>query len=323
MNNLNDEILALREENRKLKDRIQSLQNLSGMQNNYLLISGLYLNIFNASRNSTNMLDLFRTIHGIMQQIISAKNFFIALYDKERDIITFPYFIDEQDSPFSIIGASNSNSLTATVIRDKKTLFADREYLVKRFIENDNEPIGTLPQMWVGIPLIISGEVIGVVGFQSYDNPNIYTREEFNLLESASAFIAIAIEQKIFTERSEKDRRNYDYMFNEMLNGYALHEVITDPHGTPIDYRFLQVNKAYEDITGLKGNEIIGKTVKEIIPDVEDIWIKNFGTVALKGEPIRFADYNKALNKYFEVAAYAPEYGKFAVIVNEIKKLAQ
>ena len=95
-----------------------------------------------------------------------------------------------------------------------------------------------------------------------------------------------------------------------MLNGFALHEIICDHKNNPINYKFLEVNPAFEKMTGLKARKIIGKTVLEVLPETEPYWIDTYGKVSLNREPIRFENYSKELEKYFEVLAYSPKKGK-------------
>lgn len=106
---------------------------------------------------------------------------------------------------------------------------------------------------------------------------------------------------------------NYRNLFDNMLNAFALHEIICDAAGTPVDYRFLSVNPAFERLTRLTANAVIGKTVLEIMPATESYWIETYGEVALSGEPRSFINYSRELSRYFEVEAYCPQIGKFAV----------
>lgn len=121
---------------------------------------------------------------------------------------------------------------------------------------------------------------------------------------------------------AEKIAFQYQLLFSSMLDGFALHEIILDDNGIPTDYRFIQINNAFEKMTGLDKN-IIGKTVKEILPNTEDLWIKNYGEVALTGKIIQFENYSQALNKYFEVCAFCPEPGKFACVFRDITERKQ
>ncbi len=103
-----------------------------------------------------------------------------------------------------------------------------------------------------------------------------------------------------------------------MLDGFALHEIICDPSGKPIDYRFLAVNPAFERMTGLKAEDVVGHTVLEALPGKETYWIETYGKVALSGEPILFEDYTAVFGKYFEVTAFRPAPGRFACIFQDI-----
>jgi len=119
---------------------------------------------------------------------------------------------------------------------------------------------------------------------------------------------------------TERKRAEQDYrtLFHEMLDGFALHEIICDRDGTPSDYRFLRVNPAFERMTGLKGEDIVGRTVLEVMPDTERHWIETYGKVALTGEPAFFENYSAELKKHFEVTAFRPVPNQFACIFADI-----
>ena len=111
--------------------------------------------------------------------------------------------------------------------------------------------------------------------------------------------------------------RNYQNLFEKMLDGFALHEIICDSSGNPVDYRFLSANPAFEKLTGLKAADLLGRTVLEIMPDTEKHWIETYGQVALTGEPITFENYSQELDKHFEVTAYRPAKNQFACIFQD------
>ncbi len=111
---------------------------------------------------------------------------------------------------------------------------------------------------------------------------------------------------------------NYQVLFREMLSGFAHHEIICDATGKPVDYRFLAVNPAFETLTGLRAENIVGRTVREILPETEPEWIARFGRVALTGKAERFDSYSQEIGKWFSVNAYCPERGHFACIFEDI-----
>ncbi len=127
--------------------------------------------------------------------------------------------------------------------------------------------------------------------------------------------------QDVTAER--RARQNYQLLFHEMVDAFALHEIICDETGTPVDYRFLTVNPAFERMTGLKAEDIQGRTVLEVLPDTESYWIENYGKVAQTGEPMKFSNYAISTGKYFEISAYQPAPNQFACTFSDITKRIQ
>jgi nitrogen fixation negative regulator NifL len=108
-----------------------------------------------------------------------------------------------------------------------------------------------------------------------------------------------------------------------MTEGFAIHELIYDDHGAPCDYRFLDINPAFERLTGLKREQVVGKSYHEVLPDEDDSWVNSYGKVVLTGEPVEFENYSPSLNKYYEVFAYRYAANQFAVIFLDITERKQ
>lgn len=133
-----------------------------------------------------------------------------------------------------------------------------------------------------------------------------------------------ALEMALFKHTAEhtlrQSEQQFRQLFEEMLNGFALHEVIVDENGRPCDYRFLQVNPAFEKMTGLTRGELVGKRVRQCLPSVEPFWIDIFGEVALNQKSVRFENYSADLKKFFHVAAYSPQKGQVAAVFEDVTK---
>jgi PAS domain S-box-containing protein len=132
------------------------------------------------------------------------------------------------------------------------------------------------------------------------------------------------IEQRIINEENLRRSENkYRQLFSTMQTGFALHEIICDDKNNPEDYLFLEVNPAYEIMTGLKAENIVGKTVKEIFPIVESYWIETYSQVALTGKPAKIERYSQEVGRYFDIVAYRPQHGQFATIITDITEKKQ
>jgi hypothetical protein len=125
-------------------------------------------------------------------------------------------------------------------------------------------------------------------------------------------------ERKHAEEELRKKEEKYRQLFENITTGFALHEIILNEKGVPYDYRFLEINPTFEQLTGLKAKDLIGKRALEVLPNTESYWIETYGKVALTGEPIIFENYSVELNRYYQVNSYAPEKGKFATIFLDI-----
>jgi len=128
-------------------------------------------------------------------------------------------------------------------------------------------------------------------------------------------------EYKDILSSLEYSENKYRSLFNNMINGFALHKIILDTNGNPIDYIYLDVNRAFEYMTGLEKEAIIAKKVTEVLPGIEKEsanWIEKFGAVTLSGKGTTFDEYCEVLGKWFSVSAYSHDENCFATIFKDI-----
>ncbi len=118
---------------------------------------------------------------------------------------------------------------------------------------------------------------------------------------------------------------NFLDVTKHMIDGYALHEVICDAVGRPVDYRFLKINPAFERLTGFAADRVIGRTLLDVMPQTEPVWLERFGNVALTGQELHCEDYAREIGRYFEIKAYRPQPGRIACVFVDIteRKLAE
>jgi PAS domain S-box-containing protein len=124
----------------------------------------------------------------------------------------------------------------------------------------------------------------------------------------------------IDTTSLKRVRADFEMVFARMIDGFALHEIICDANRKPVDYRFLNVNPAFEKLTGLNAERAIGRTLREILPGAESFWVETYGRVALTGEPAFFEHLSPELDRYFEISAFCPAPGQFACVFVDITK---
>lgn len=145
---------------------------------------------------------------------------------------------------------------------------------------------------------------------------------ENSLKTAAKMIISFLLISTLFTafllKKVYSKSKKYQDLFENMVEGFAVHEMIYDKNGKPFDYRYIDINPYFEKLTGLKRKTTIGRTVKELLAEIEDYWIQSFGEVAKTGEPMFFTNYSKDLDKHFECYAFSPSKNKFAVVFTDV-----
>ncbi len=130
--------------------------------------------------------------------------------------------------------------------------------------------------------------------------------------------------KKIHTALEESEEK-FRLLFTAIDQGLAVHKIITDENGKPIDYIFLDINESYTRLLGVTREMSIGKRIREVMPKVEQYWIDIFGKVALTGEPSYYENFLETTGRYYSTYSYCPKKNYFAVLVNDIteRKLAE
>jgi PAS domain S-box-containing protein len=144
----------------------------------------------------------------------------------------------------------------------------------------------------------------------------------FALVRNAGRWEVIeSSEARTVKDALKRSEEKLQSLFSNMSEGFAYHRVVLNAGGRPCDYLFLEVNDAFERLTGLKGKNIIGKKVTEALPGIEKDpidWIGKYGKVALTGKPLHFESYSEQLKKWYSISAFSPHKGYFAVTFSDI-----
>lgn len=102
----------------------------------------------------------------------------------------------------------------------------------------------------------------------------------------------------------------YKQLIEESPIGYAYHRILCDKNGVPCDYKFIDVNTAFEAIMGIKRCDIIGKKISVILPDIKKSgfnWINFYGDIAINGGKKELEQFSESLKCWFKISVYSPE----------------
>jgi PAS domain S-box-containing protein len=219
-----------------------------------LLNETLY-KISNIIYNSKNLDDLFSKLHQEIKNIIFSENFYIAIYNKETNIISFPYFVDQRDNhaPSKRFG----NGLTEYVLKTKEAKLLTREDIINLSRKGEVEIVGTLSEYWLGVPLL-GDNFSGVLAVQSYDENIKYSEKDKEFLSFVGQQISRLIDRKIFEEK----------MSNQIKRYYSILESLPNPlFAVDNNFKIFFYNDKFLNYMAKHKN--IGTEIKitDIIPD--------------------------------------------------------
>ncbi|GBE18965.1 sensor protein FixL [archaeon BMS3Abin16] len=293
--------------------------------------------------NAGNGLDeVFKTIASGLRTMFGYDSVAIHLLDPEKhELEIMAYSADESDRlgleklvGFSVLGYHvplYTGSLLYEVVEGRKSVITeDIPWILKSYTDKaEFQRLAgaaakiTKARWGMGVPMLAGDEVVGVIGCGS---KTALSDTDAERLASFGAQAVIAIKKQQHFEELRVSEEKYRSLFDNMRNGFAYHQILVDKENRPVDYLFLEVNDAFEEYTGLKREDIIGKQVTEVIPGVVDSepnLIEIYGRVALQGGETRFDFFFKPFNRWYSVSVYSPEKGFFVTLFEDISERKQ
>jgi PAS domain S-box-containing protein len=188
--------------------------------------------------------EFYRFIHRIVGGLMHAENFYIALYEEQSDMLSFPYFVDEEDERPE--RKKLGKGLTEYVLRTGQPLLATPSVFEDLVARGEVQSIGAPSLDWLGVPLIISDKSIGVLVVQTYRENIRYRQTEKDILTFVSQHVAAAIEHK----RSEDQVRQSEARYRSLVQS-AVYGI----YRSTLDGQFLAVNPALIAMLGYESEE--------------------------------------------------------------------
>jgi PAS domain S-box-containing protein len=174
----------------------------------------------------------------------------------------------------------------------------------------------------------IQYEIEGLRGTRRWCEQSAVVLHDLSQPQSTAKVLAVT---RDITGRVEAERRlraseeRYRSLFDTMTEAFALHEIVCDAEGRPVDYRHLDVNRAYEQLLGCPRNEIVGRLRSQQDGPNDQFWIETFGKVALGGQPLCCEYMNPDSKSFWRVKAFQTKPGEFGALFTEItqRRLAE
>ena len=218
-----------------------------------VLQSAVY-QVAQAAERASSLDHLFKSVHEIISSVMPAQNFYISLYDHEKDLVSFPYFVDEVDPTPSEL--KPGKTLTGYVLRTGQSLLCDEATDRALREKGEVEIIGASSAVWLGVPLVVENKTIGVMTVQHYSNPRAYGKPEKQMLEYVSSQVAKAIAHTQAQTALRESEERYRRLVESSPDAIVIH----------VDGKIAFVNDAAVKLGGA-GNtrELVGRNLMDFV----------------------------------------------------------
>ncbi len=203
--------------------------------------------------------EFYAAIHGIVGELMYARNFYVALHDPVSATLSFPYCVDEEDPP--PVTRPLRKGLTELVLRTGEPLLMPDEEFPAILATGEVESVGAPSVDWLGVPLKSRGRTFGVLVVQSYDPRFRYGATEKDVLTFVSQQIAVAIDRKRAQEAVRESEERYRLLFERNLAGV---------YRTTLTGRILECNDALAHMFGYRSRaDLIDRDVRMLYPTAD------------------------------------------------------
>src|SRR6267154_3862870 len=201
------------------------------------LSSALY-RIAEKASAAQDLQQFFASIHSIVDELMCARNFSIAIHDVDSGLLSFPYFVDERDSAPA---SAKPSGLTEYVIRTGEPLLCTPELAKQMQQRGEVKLAGPVPFQWLGVPLKVNTHILGALVLKSYSKNTLFLDRDKEILALVSQQLAAAIDRK----RNEQALRRSEVRYRSLVQ-----TAVYGIYRSSLEGNFLDVNPALIGMLG-------------------------------------------------------------------------
>ncbi|MBN1301099.1 MAG: PAS domain S-box protein [Melioribacteraceae bacterium] len=245
--------------------RVVAVRDITERKRNEKIQSALF-KISEIINEIDDMQSLYENIHNIIRTLMPADNFYISLYEKETDTLTFPYFVDKYDKQPE--PRKFGKGLTEYVLRIDKDMLINAELDLELRDKKETDLLGEPAKIWLGVRLKIKDNVIGAIVLQDYENEKTYGEIEKDILIFVSEQIAMAIDKK----RGEEKLKKYSDELKELVASKdKFFSIVAHDLKSPFSALL-----GYSEVIANEYQEMSKQELKEFAVNMNDVAKKTF-----------------------------------------------
>jgi len=243
--------------------------------------------------------EIYPTIVHELSKIWDTNNFFIALYDKTSDTLSLPFFADEKDNFYEI---PTKKTITGYVIKNNKSVLLKENDLRLLEESGDIELIGTPCKVWMGVPLKVENDIIGVMCLQDYNNEDKFSQDDLYVLDFIANQIAIAIQRRMMLDNLVIARQKAEEaaQSKQIFMSTMSHEIRTPLNEViGITNLLLQGNPREDQMDYIKTLRFSGNHLLTLVNDVLDYNKMESGKIIFEQTQFNLDDFmNEIMRSY-------------------------
>jgi PAS domain S-box-containing protein len=271
------------------------------------LLQEILFNISNAALKQYDIREIYPIIVNELSKIWETNNFFIALYDKSSETLSLPFFADEKDNFYEI---PSTKTITGWVIKQNKSALLKEKDLKLLDETGEIELVGTPCKVWLGVPLKIDNDIIGVMCLQDYHNENKFSQDDLNVMDFIANQIAIAIQRRIMldnlilaTQKAEESALTKQLFMSTMSHEIRtpLNEVIG------ITNLLIQGNPREDQMDYIKTLKFSGNHLLTLVNDVLDYNKMESGKIIFEQTQFNLNDFLEDIMRSYSFRSKAKQ----------------
>jgi len=263
------------------------------------LLQEILFNISTAAIKQYDIKDIYPSIVHELSKIWDTNNFFIALYDRDAEKLSFPFFADEKDSFADI---PTEKTITGYVIKQNKSVLLKEKDLKVLEESGDIDLIGTPCKVWMGVPLIVDDSVIGVMCLQDYKDENKFSPDDLYVLDFIANQIALSIQRRIMLDNLIIARQKAEEaaLSKQVFMSTMSHEIRTPLNEViGITNLLMQGNPREDQIDFIRTLKFSGNHLLTLVNDVLDYNKMESGKIVFEQTQFNLSDFlNEIIRSY-------------------------